>query len=451
MKIKLPEDVLKPVAKARGGIHVSHNKITAESPVRRIDNPEEIVLPMLQHIGAPCEPLVKAGDRVLAGQKIGDTSAFLSAPVHASVSGTVKSVAPVLTVSGRRIPAVTIKCDEQIEYDPSIAPPVVDSKEDFIKAVRESGLVGLGGAGFPAHAKLNFPKNAEIDTLIVNAAECEPYITTDYRECLENSWDVISGIYSLIEFFDFKSVVIAVEDNKPEAIKILNSIALTDNAIGNKIRLMVLKSKYPQGAEKVMIRTVTGRKVPPGKLPSDVGCAVMNVGSVAFIARYLKSGRPLISRTITCSGSAVKEPANLRIPIGSSVSDVIKACGGFTCDPYKLIIGGPMMGFSVYDDKIPLAKQNNAVLAFAADENRVKKERACIRCGRCAAGCPMSLSPVFFAEKMRGGAPDPEELMKLGAMVCMECGSCSYVCPAGKPLVQTMREAKDIVRESMKK
>lgn len=450
MKIKLPDDVLKPVARSRGGIRVSHNKITADSPVKRIEAPEKVVIPMLQHIGAPCTPIVKVGDRVLAGQKIGDTNAYLSAPIHSSVSGTVKAIAPAVTVGGRNIMSVTIENDGLSEYDPNIAPPEVHSKEDFIKAVRESGLVGLGGAGFPAHAKLNFPKGTDIDTLIINAAECEPYITTDYRECIENSWDIISGIYALIEFFDFKRVVIAVEDNKPEAIKILNSIAMTDQDKGNKIRLMVLKSKYPQGAEKVMIRTVTGRKVPPGKLPSDVGCAVMNVGSVAFLARYLKTGRPLISRTLTCSGSAIKEPANIRIPIGTPAEEVIKACGGFEKEPFKIIVGGPMMGFALYDSNVPLTKQNNALLCFSADEYKIKQERACIRCGRCAGVCPMGLSPVFFAEKMRK-SPDPEEIKSLGAMVCMECGSCSYVCPAGKPLVQIMREAKDIVRENTKK
>ncbi|MBR1810683.1 MAG: electron transport complex subunit RsxC [Clostridia bacterium] len=450
MKVKLPENVLKPVAALRGGIKVSHNKFTSESETRRIEPPPQVVIPMVQHIGAPCTPLVKAGERVLAGQKIGDTDAYISAPIHASVSGKVKAVAPAVTVGGRHILSVTIENDGLMEYDPSIAPPKVESQKDFIKAVRASGLVGLGGAGFPAHAKLNFPKDVKIDTLIVNAAECEPYITTDYRECIENSWDIVSGIHALIEFFDFKRVVIAVEDNKPEAIKILSSIADTDNERGDRIHLMALKSKYPQGAEKAMIRTVTGRKVPPGKLPADVGCAVMNVGSVAFIARYLKSGRPLISRTITCSGSAIAQPSNIRVPIGTSAKEIVAACGGYAAEPYKIIVGGPMMGFALYDDEVPLTKQNNALLAFASKEKEIKKERACIRCGRCVAACPMSLAPVFIADKLKKD-PDPAELNELGAMVCMECGSCAYVCPAGKPLVQSMRRAKDIVREGMKK
>ena len=449
MKQKLPDEVRKPKARARGGVPVAHKKGTAESPVRRIDPPSQVVIPMLQHIGAPCEPIVKVGDHVLAGQKIGDTDAFLAAPIHASISGTVKAVAPVVTVGGRRIVSVTIESDGKMEHDPANVPPHVTNQEEFLAAVRESGLVGLGGAGFPAHAKLRFPKDAKVDTLIVNAAECEPYLTTDYRECIENSWDILGGIYALLEFFDFKEVVIAVEDNKPDAIETLSRIASTDNKKDNRIHLMALRSKYPQGAEKVMIYTVTGRKVPPGKLPSDVGCAVMNVASVAFLARYLKSGRPLISRTLTCAGSAVKEPSNLRIPIGTQASAVIAACGGFASDPYKMIVGGPMMGFALYDDTVPLTKQNNALLAFAEDEMKIKKERACIRCGRCAEVCPMGLSPVFIAEKLRK-TKDPEELQALGAMVCMECGSCSYVCPAAKPLVQNMREAKDMVR-GMKK
>ena len=445
MKIKLPEGVRKPAARARGGVAVPHKKGTADCPVRRIEPPAQVVIPMLQHIGAPCEPLVKVGDTVKAGQKIGDTAAFLSAPVHASVSGVVKAVAPVVTVGGRRIVSVTIENDGKMEYDPENRPPHIQNREDFLHAVRESGLVGLGGAGFPAHAKLRFPEGAKVDTLIVNAAECEPYLTTDYRECIENSWDIIGGIYSLLEFFDFQQVIIAVEDNKPEAIEVLNRIVSSKQDIGDKIQLMALKSKYPQGAEKVMIQTVTGRLVGPGKLPSDVGCVVMNVGSVAFLARYLKTGRPLISRTITCAGSAIREPANLRVPVGIPASAVIDACGGFSEEPYKLVVGGPMMGFALYDAAVPLTKQNNALLAFAGNEMAIKKERACIRCGRCAAVCPMNLLPVFFAEKLKKSR-DALELQKLGAMVCMECGSCSYVCPAGKPLVQNMREAKELVR-----
>ena len=450
MKIQLPDDVLKPVARVKGGIKVSHHKITSECPVRRIAAPERVVIPMLQHIGAPCTPVVKPGDKVYAGQLIGDSDAYISAPIHSSVSGVVRSIAPVVTVGGRMINSITIENDGYMEYDPSIEPPQIHSREDVIKAVRASGLVGLGGAGFPAHAKLNFPKGVDIDTLIVNAAECEPYITTDYRECIENSWDIIGGINTLIEYFGFKRVAVAVEDNKPEAIRVLDKIAATDREAGNIIRLIVLKSKYPQGAEKMMIHTVTGRKVPPGKLPSDVGCAVMNVGSVAFIARYLKSGRPLISRTVTCSGSAIAEPANLRIPVGTSAKAVIEACGGYKTDPYKLIVGGPMMGFALYSDEVPLTKQNNALLAFAPNDKEIKPERACIRCGRCVAACPMNLTPVFFADKMKKD-PSPQELSDMGAMVCMECGSCSYVCPAGKPLVQNMRRAKDVVREGMKK
>ena len=449
MKQKFPEEVRKPKARSRGGVPVAHKKGTADSPVRRIDPPARVVIPMLQHIGAPCEPLVKVGDHVLAGQKIGDTDVYLSAPVHASISGIVKAVAPVVTVGGRRIVSVTIESDGNMEHDPANEPPRVGNPEEFLRAVRESGLVGLGGAGFPAHAKLRFPKGAKVDTLIVNAAECEPYLTTDYRECMENSWDILGGIYALLEFFDFREVVIAVEDNKPEAIETLSRIASTDNKNDNRIHLMSLRSKYPQGAEKVMIHTVTGRKVPPGKLPSDVGCAVMNVASVAFISRYLKTGRPLISRTLTCAGSAIKEPSNLRIPVGTQASEVVAACGGFASAPYKMIVGGPMMGFALYDDTVPLTKQNNALLAFAEDEMKIKKERACIRCGRCAQVCPMGLSPVFISEKLRK-TREPEELAKLGAMVCMECGSCSYVCPAAKPLVQNMREAKDLVR-GMKK
>ena len=438
--------VLKAVVKGRGGVNVSHSKNTENCKIVRMPAPEKVVLPMQQHIGAPCEPVVKVGDEVKVGQLIGDTDKFVSAPIYASVSGKVTAIGDVKLANGSVSKAVTIESDGEMTMYEGIEPPKVENAADLIKAVRASGLVGLGGAGFPAHVKLGLMPNENIDTLIINAAECEPYITVDYRECMENSANVIKGVATLKKYLGFKRAVIAVEDNKPQAIALLNK-QIKELAGGDKdISIMALVSKYPQGAEKVMIQSVTGRKVPPGKLPSDVGCVLMNVASVAFIQRYLETGKPLISRSVTVDGSAIHTPKNVRVPIGTSLSDIIDFCGGFKAEPFKIISGGPMMGAAVVGTDIPLLKQNNAILAFAEGTFKVKPERDCIRCGRCAQVCPMSLMPTLIVRYSK--AKDVAKLNEAGTMVCMECGSCSYVCPAGLPLVQHMRLAKSVIREA---
>lgn len=447
MKSLSADAILKAVGRVRGGVMPAHNKLTAEMESVRIAPPERVVLPMQQHIGAPCMPTVKVGDTVSIGQVIGDTDKYVSAPIHASVSGKVVSVADVRLANGRMAPAVTIENDGEDRLFEGIAPPKVTNREELLQAVRASGLVGLGGAGFPTHVKLNFPADKNVDTLVVNAAECEPYITVDYRECMENAENILGGVYLLADLLQFKQVVICVEDNKPKAIEVLKSIADKDLHEGNKVRLMTLKSKYPQGAEKMMVLSATGRVVPAGKLPADAGCVVMNVGSVAFVNRYLTTGKPLTSRTVTVSGDCIKEPKNIRVPVGTSVHQIIDACGGFTKDPVKIIAGGPMMGTALIDTDVPLLKSNNAVLAFS--ESFCKPERDCIRCGRCHAACPMGLIPTQIENYVH--LKDAEMLEKYGIGVCMECGSCSYSCPSAKPLVQYMRLAKEIVKEAQTK
>lgn len=441
-----PDAILRPVKKGRGGIHVLHHKITAEYVTERMPLPEKVVLPMSQHIGAPCTPTVQKGDYVYAGQVIGDSDKYVSAPIHASISGTVTAIGDIKLANGKVSQAVTITSDGEMKYLETLTAPVVTNKEELVKAVRESGLVGLGGAGFPTHIKLNVPPDKNIDTLIVNAAECEPYITVDYRECLAHGEEIIDGVYKIAEILNIKSVIIAVEDNKPDAIKMLKEIADSDIERGNLVRLMTLKSRYPQGAEKMMVLSATGRTVPEGALPADVGCIVMNVASVAFLSRYLKTGRPLISRSLTVSGDCIKTPKNLRVPIGTSIKDIIEYCGGFSEEPVKILSGGPMMGQAIVDTDIPLIKNNNAVLAFSKKSAEAKPQRDCIRCGRCHAACPMSLIPTKIEKYalMR----DADELKKAGVSVCMECGSCAYSCPAGKPLVQYMRLAKEVMREA---
>ena len=443
------DGVLKAVKKVRGGVKVAHHKNTSEMEIVRIPTPSKVTIPMQQHIGAPCEPVVKVGDEVAVGQLIGDTDKFVSAPIHASVSGKVIAVGDVKLPNGVMSKAVTIESDGEMRLWEGIEPPKVETREDLIKAVRASGLVGLGGAGFPTHVKLNFPADKNIDTLVINAAECEPYITVDYRECIENSWDILSSVYILKDLLGFKKVVIAVEDNKPEAFRVLKNIADHKEDIDDSVKLMTLESKYPQGAEKMMVQSATGRRVPPGKLPADVGCVVMNIASVAFIARYLKTGKPLVSRSLTVDGSAIAEPKNVRVPVGTNISDIIDFCGGFKTEPAKIITGGPMMGLAIVGTDLPVLKQNNAILAFSKDDAVLKPETDCIRCGRCAIACPMSLMPTNIVKAAK--AKDPETLNQLGVMVCMECGSCAFACPAGKPLVQHMRLAKAILREEGKK
>lgn len=437
--------VLTAVRHGRGGVKVAHHKNTAEMAIERMPVPNKVILPMQQHIGAPCTPIVKVGDTVAVGQKIGDSDKFISAPIHASISGTVTAVGDVKLANGIITKGVTIESDGEMRLYEGIKPPVVTNKAELCAAVRESGLVGLGGAGFPAHVKLNIPEDKDIDTLIINAAECEPYITVDYRECIENAENILKGVEILKDILGFKQVIIAIEDNKPKVFEIMKEIADRDNDKDDAIKLMTLRSRYPQGAEKMMVLSATGRRVPPGKLPSDVGCVVMNVTSTAFIARYLETGKPLVSRSITVDGGAIAEPKNIRVPIGTNIQDIIDFCGGFKTEPRKIIFGGPMMGLAICGTDAPICKQNNAILAFDERKDLIKKERACIRCGRCVDVCPMSLTPTLIERYSR--VKDAEKLKAINVNTCMECGSCAYACPSGRPLVQYIRLAKQVVRE----
>lgn len=434
------EAILRPVKNIGGGVHLPHFKNTAETVSAVMPPPKQVVIPMQQHIGAPCKPIVKKGDIVYVGTKIGDSEQYVSAPIHASVSGIVSGLGTILLPSGIQCETVIIESDGLMTPDPELKPVTVETAEDLVKAARECGLVGLGGAGFPAHVKLQKKEGTELDTLIINGAECEPFITSDYREIMEHTENIFEAVYRVKELLGFKRVIICIEDNKPKAIEELYKIAADKRDVDNSVQLMRLKSHYPQGAEKVLIYSATGRRVPPGKLPSDVGCVVMNVTSISVLNKYIKTGMPLVYKTVTVDGSAIAEPQNVLVPIGTAVKDVLEFCGGFKSAPRKILYGGPMMGTALLNTDMPILKQNNAIIAMDRKQAEKQKETQCIRCGRCAAACPMKIQPLDIEAVLRNG--DVEELKSLHVEYCMECGCCSFVCPAKRNLTQTMRMAK---------
>lgn len=434
--------------RTHGGAAVPHHKNTWELPTATMPPPERVILPMQQHLGAPCVPTVKKGDTVFVGTVVGDSDAYVSAPVHASVSGTVEELTTVMLTGGQMTQAVVIRSDGKMEKDPAIYPPAaITTKEELAAAARSAGLVGLGGAGFPAHVKLNVPEGKQIDTLIVNVAECEPYVTSDHREALENGKNVMEGIYKVKEILEVQRVLIAVEDNKPDVIQRLSEIANDPQRDPlDQVRVLPLKSRYPQGAEKVLVQACTGRKVPEGKLPADVGCLVMNIGSISFLASYMRTGMPLTLKRVTLDGSAIAHPQNVIVPVGTPIKDVVAFCDGYKAEPKKLIMGGPMMGVAITSDELPILKQNNAILAFDEREAALRQPTACIRCGRCVAACPMQLMPTKLEQAAE--RKDTEALQSLHVMTCMECGCCSFSCPAGRRLVQAIRLGKSYVRKA---
>lgn len=434
--------------RTHGGAAVPHHKNTWELPTATMPPPERVILPMQQHLGAPCVPTVKKGDTVFVGTVVGDSDAYVSAPVHASVSGTVEELTTVMLTGGQMTQAVVIRSDGKMEKDPAIYPPAaITTKEELAAAARSAGLVGLGGAGFPAHVKLNVPEGKQIDTLIVNVAECEPYVTSDHRETLENGKNVLEGIYKVKEILEVQRVLIAVEDNKPDVIQRLSEIANDPQRDPlDQVRVLPLKSRYPQGAEKVLVQACTGRKVPEGKLPADVGCLVMNIGSISFLASYMRTGMPLTLKRVTLDGSAIAHPQNVIVPVGTPIKDVVAFCGGYKAEPKKLIMGGPMMGVAITSDELPILKQNNAILAFDEREAALRQPTACIRCGRCVAACPMQLMPTKLEQAAE--RKDTEALQSLHVMTCMECGCCSFSCPAGRRLVQAIRLGKSYVKKA---
>ncbi len=424
----------------RHGVHPPELKeLTSGLPIRRMPFPDEVVLPLRQHAGKPAVLVVKKGDRVLRGDPVGTADGWMSVPIHASATGTVTGVEWWPHIDGTMAQAVRIAVDRYALQLPR--PRLVPHWEglaaaDVVKAVQEAGVVGLGGAAFPTHVKLVPPTDARIETLVVNGAECEPYLTSDHRVMVEYPARVMSGIQIMMHALGVARTVIGVEKNKPDAIEALQA-ALPGHL---DISVLPLTVKYPQGAEKMLIQSVTGREVPSGKLPASIGVLVQNVGSVAAIAEVFDTGLPLIERIVTVTGRGVHSPANLVVPVGTKLRDVIEYCGGITEDAGQVIVGGPMMGLSQSNLDAPVTKGTTGIVVLARSEMRGPEIYPCIHCGRCLDACPVFLNPSALGEyAMRERYEDMEPLHLAD---CMLCGSCSYVCPSNIPLAQLFSFSK---------
>jgi len=421
------------------GANLPHRKNTAQKTAVRMASPKSVIIPTSMHIGAPAVPVVKAGDKVCVGTLIAEPGGFVSSPVYSSVSGTVTKIDEILLSNGKTAPAVFIDSDGEMTVEEGIAPPEFKNREELIEALKQSGIVGLGGAGFPTFIKFNTDK--KIEELIINGAECEPYITSDSVTMVNDAKYISSAIDVLVKYFDIPKVVIGIEHNKPEAIAAMKAVAKEKN----NMSVVVLPSVYPQGGEKVLVYHATRKIIPEGKLPIDVGCVVCNSTTIATIGKYLENGMPLVEKCITVDGGAVKNPQNVIVPIGTTVNDVFEFCGGFEYEPSKVLYGGPMMGISVPDLSAPVLKNTNAILAFNGREAQLPKTTACIRCGACTNVCPFGIDPAAIARAYKNERFD--ELVKLGTTLCMECGCCSYVCPATRPLVANNRLAKQALAQ----
>ncbi len=432
-----------------GGVHPYDGKnLSKDKPIVRLHPKSEMVFPMAQHIGAPANPIVAVGDAVLVGQCIGEATGFVSANIISSVSGTVKAIEPRQTVSGANLLSVIIENDGEYKTAEGFGEKrdvKALSAQEIRDIVKAAGIVGMGGAGFPTHVKLSPKNESEMDYVLVNAAECEPYLTSDYREMLEEPEKLIGGLNIVLQLFPQAKGLICIEDNKPEAISLLNEKVKDEP----KIEVKVLKAKYPQGAERNLIYAATGRKLNSKLLPSDVGCIVQNVDTICAIYRAVAENIPLIRRIVTVSGDSVKEPQNFNVPIGTSHAEVIAAAGGFIGEPKKLISGGPMMGTAMYSAEVPIQKTSSAILAFAEDDVEKFESSPCIRCGRCVSACPSHLVPQKMA--LASAAYDNEAFEALGGMECYECGSCTYVCPAGRRLTQAFKQTRRAVMDARKK
>ena len=432
----------------RGGVHPYDGKeLSKEKPVRELLPGKELVYPLSQHIGAPAKPIVAKGDHVLAGQKIAEMGGFVSANIHASVSGTVKEIKKVRNNVGAMVDAIVVENDEKyetVEFQ-SAASLEALSKEEVLERIKEGGVVGMGGAGFPTHVKLAPKEPEKIEYVLVNGAECEPYLTSDYRRMLEQPEWIIGGLKCILKLFDNAKGYICIEDNKPDCISKLTEMVKDEP----KIEVKTLKTKYPQGAERCLIYAVSGREINSSMLPADAGCVVDNIDTVCAVYRAVMAGEPVMDRIVTVTGEAVADPCNFKAKMGMSFAELLEAAGGLKQPAKKIVSGGPMMGFAMFDYHVPVVKTSSAMLCMTEDDISEKEPTACINCGRCVNACPARLVPSRLATYSEHGQAELFE--KHHGMECVECGCCSFVCPAKRPLTQSMRSMRKMVLANRKK
>ncbi len=432
----------------RGGINPpGYKELTSGKPIVKAKDPAFVYIPLLQHIGAPCKALVKPKDYVKMGQKIGESDAFISAPIHSSVSGIVQKIEPMYTTSGAKVDTVIIESDGLDTLDESVKPKgdIKDlTPEEIIEIVKEAGITGLGGAGFPSYVKLSPPADKKIDTFILNGAECEPFLTPDHRSMLEMFEKIIYGTKAIMKALGVDKSIIAIERNKLDAIEAFRQV-IKDS---DNIEIVAMETKYPQGDEKRIINALLGREVPSGGLPADVGCVVNNVATAKAIADAILEGKPLYERIVTVTGHIVKEPKVFQAKIGTPIEELIEQCGGFTESPDRIIIGGPMMGKSQFTTKVPVVKTTGGILGLSEKETKREKTSPCIRCGQCLAVCPVFLQPLFISAYAL--KDDFEMAAAYNAVDCVECGACSYICPAKRPLTESIILAKREIIASKK-
>ena len=432
----------------KGGIHPDDGKDLAKNKeIVELKPKGDLIYPVSQHIGAPAKPIVAAGDHVLKGQMIAEAGGFVSAPVYASVSGTVKAIAPHLNPTGGTVNSIVVENDgeyEEVEY-PEVKPLEEMSKEEILETIGNAGIVGMGGAGFPTRVKLSPKEPEKIDYVIANCAECEPYITADYRAMLEMPEKLVGGMKIVLKLFDNAKGIFGVEDNKPDCIARLKELTKDEP----RMEVLALKTKYPQGGERQLIYATTGRAINSAMLPADAGCVVDNVATMISIYQAVAEGKPSMERIVTVSGDAVNEPGNFKVPFGISHEELVEAAGGFKSEPEKLISGGLMMGFAMVALDVPVTKTSSSILAFTKDEVSKFEPTACINCGRCVEACPSRLIPSRLADYAEHH--DEEKFTAHEGLECMECGSCSYVCPAKRQLKQAIGSMRKIALANRKK
>ena len=434
-----------PYRTFKGGVSLAECKeLTVDRKIRSIPAPDEVIIPLSQHTGEPNILIVAVGDTVKKGQKIGQADAFISAPVHSSVSGRVKAISNTLNPVYGKGPAVIIENNKKDEFLPLERENDVQdmSKEALITLIREAGLVGLGGAAFPTHVKLKIPEGKHVDTLIINGAECEPYLTCDHRLMAEKTEKILRGICFIAGILGVREVFLAIEDNKLSAIfEMEKAVKRVNKRTPNmKIELVILKTKYPQGGEKQLIKAILKREIPPKKLPMDVGCVVQNVGTCLAVYEAIDERKPLIERCVTFTGSCLVDPGNFTVPIGSTIRHVVNCCGGLQKEPAKVIVGGPMMGITQYSLDGPLVKGMSGVIFLSKEDVEIPKEYPCVRCAKCVDICPVKLIPTDIMRMVKHSRW--HYLGKLYPLDCLECGACAYVCPSKIPLVQYIKLAK---------